>query len=160
MTKQRKTLPPLTLTSVCPIAGTEGSSSSSIPAFPRRRFCSPPGRHAAPLNPGNCIYCRAKEKYKIKEVSLGERSDQWNCCLCGAAAWSCGISMNSPLWFSRKNQHCHVTKIKLFRCEFPIPLRHKTPLTATSEHILFFFSPQNCGRKTVYWSLLRNQMLL
>lgn len=103
----------------------------------------------------------AKGKHTKKDVSLGERNDQRNRRFCSTATWSCGISMYSPLWVSIKNQHCHVSKIKLFRSEFPIPLRHqKKTLTATSEYILFFFPPQNHGRKTVYWSLLRNQMLL
>lgn len=76
MSKQRKTLLPFSLTSACPVAGAEGTLSSNIPAFPRLRFCSPPSRHTAPLDPGNCIYCKAEGKHKIKKNSLGERSDQ------------------------------------------------------------------------------------
>lgn len=67
----------------------------------------------------------SKGKTHKKDVSLRERNDQWNHRLCSAATWSCGISMYSPLWVSIKNQHCHVSKIKLFRSEFPVPLRHK-----------------------------------
>lgn len=153
MTKQRETLPLCTLTFASPTAREEGSLSSRILTLPRLLLL--PRRHAV-----FTVKKRDNTKYKIKEISLGKRNDQWNCCFCGAAAGSCGISMNSPLWISRENQHCCVIKIKLFRCEFTTLLRHKKLLTATSEHILFFFPSQNCGRKTVYWSLLRNQMLL